>query len=108
MDTAASRVHDPRQPIFTDGLGARYRHDSADGPCEVLVLRDGFAPLPSFEFLVRERVNRLAGVRLSRMLSIAEQNLLPLDVESALCLTQQILTALAELHEDAPDACHGS
>jgi len=138
MDTAGTRVHDPRQPIFKDGLGARYRHDSAEGPCEILVLRDGFAPIPSFEFLVRERVNRLAhvrsghfarvydvehagdapkivlvsqsiaGVRLSRMLSIAEQNLLPLDVESALCLTHQILIAMAELHEDAPDACHGS
>lgn len=138
MDTAGTRAHDPRQPIFKDGLGARYRHDSTDGPCEILVLRDGFAPIPSFEFLVRERVNRLAhvrsdhfarvydvehggdgpkialvsqsvsGVRLSRMLSIAEQNLLPLDVESALCVIQQILTAMAQLHEDAPDACHGS
>src|SRR5258705_649718 len=138
MESHASRVHDPRQAIFKDGLGARYRRDDAEGPSEVLVLRDAFAPIPSFEFLVRERVNRLAhvrsehfarayevehvpdgakvaivsraaaGVRLSRMLAIAEQNLLPLDVESALCLLRQLLVAMSELHDDAPDACHGT
>src|SRR5258705_688989 len=138
MESHASRVHDPRQAIFKDGLGARYRRDDADGPSEILVLRDAFAPIPSFEFLVRERVNRLAhvrsehfaraydvehvpdgakvaivsraaaGVRLSRMLAIAEQNLLPLDVESALCLLRQLLVAMSELHDDAPDACHGT
>jgi len=136
MESNASRVHG--QAIFKDGLGTRHRRDNADGPFEVLVLRDAFAPIPSFEFLVRERVNRLAhvrsehfariydvehvtegakvalvsraaaGVRLSRMLAIAEQNLLPLDVESALCLLHQILTAMSELHDDAPDACHGT
>ena len=138
MDTASARVHDPRQAIFKDGLGTRHRRDASDGPCEVLVLRDAFAPIPSFEFLVRERVNRLAhvrgehfarvydvehvgegakialvsrsvaGVRLSRLLANAEQNLLPLDVESAFCLIHQILTGMAELHEDAPDACDGT
>jgi hypothetical protein len=138
METASTRVHDPRQATFKDGLGTRYAREGTDGPFEVLVLRDTFARIPSFEFLVRERVNRLAhvrsehfarvydvehvpegsklaivsravaGVRLSRMLAVAEQNLLPLDVESALCLTHQILTAMSELHEDAPDACHGS
>ena len=138
MESNASRVHDPRQAIFKDGLGTRHRRDNAEGPFEVLVLRDAFAPIPSFEFLVRERVNRLAhvrsehfariydvehvtegakvalvsraaaGVRLSRMLAIAEQNLLPLDVESALWLLHQVLTAMSELHDDAPDACHGT
>ncbi len=138
MESNASRVHDPRQAIFKDGLGTRHRHDDTDGPLEVLVLRDAFAQIPSFEFLIRERVNRLAhvrsehfarvydvehvtegakvaivsraaaGVRLSRLLAIAEQNLLPLDVESALCLLRQILTAMSELHDDAPDACHGT
>jgi len=138
METAGTGVHDPRQPIFRDGLGARYRVDGTDGPCDILVLRDTFASIPSCEFLIRERVNRLAhvrseqfarvfdvehggegpkialisqsvpGVRLSRLLTVAEQNLLPLDVDSALCLVQQIVTAMAELHEDAPDACHGS
>ena len=138
METASARAHDPRQAIFKDGLGTRHRRDASDGPCEVLVLRDAFAPIPSFEFLVRERVNRLAhvrsehfarvydvehvgegakialvsrsvpGVRLSRMLAGAEQNLLPLDVESAFCLIHQILISMAELHEDAPDACDGT
>ena len=138
MESNASRVHEPRQASFKDGLGTRHRRDEVDGSVEVLVLRDAFAPIPSFEFLVRERVNRLAhvrsehfarvedvehvpdgakvaivsraaaGVRLSRMLAISEQNLLPLDVESALCLLREILTAMSELHDDAPDACHGT
>ena len=60
METAGTRVHDARQAIFKDGLGTRFRHDAADGPVDILVLRDAFAPIRSFEFLVRERVNRLA------------------------------------------------
>ena len=138
METNAARVHEPRQALFKDGLGARYRRDGSDGPLDVLVLRDTFASIPSFEFLLRERINRLAhvrsesfarvldlehvpegaklaivskavpGVRLSRMLAVAEQNLLPLDIDSALYFTQQLLGAMAELHGDAPDACHGT
>jgi hypothetical protein len=138
METASTRVHDPRQATFKDGLGTRYRREGTEGPFEVLVLRDTFATIPSFEFLLRERLNRLAhvrsesiarvydvehvpegaklaiiskavpGVRLSRMLAVAEQKLLPLDVESALGLIHQLVTAMAELHDHAPDACHGT
>jgi PEGA domain-containing protein len=138
METNAARVHEPRQALFKDGLGTRYRRDGSDGPLDVLVLRDTFASIPSFEFLIRERINRLAhirsdsfarvldlehvpdgaklaivskavpGVRLSRMLAVAEQNLLPLDIDSALYLVQQLLGAMSELHADAPDACHGT
>ena len=138
METNAVRSHEPRQALFKDGLGIRYRREGSDGPLDVLVLRDTFASIPSFEFLLRERINRLAhvrsesfarvldvehvpdgaklaivsqavpGVRLSRMLAVAEQNLLPLDVESALYLIQQLLGAMSELHGDAPDTCHGT
>jgi hypothetical protein len=138
METAATRVHDPRQATFKDGLGTRYRREGTEGPLEVLVLRDTFATIPSLEFLLRERLNRLAhvrsesiarvydvehvpegaklaiiskavaGVRLSRMLAVAEQKLLPLDVESALGLIHQLVTAMSELHDHAPDACHGT
>ena len=138
METNAARVHEPRQALFKDGLGTRYRRDGSDGPLDVLVLRDTFASIPSFEFLIRERINRLAhirsesfarvldlehvpdgaklaivskavpGVRLSKMLTVAEQNLLPLDIDSALYLVQQLLSAMSELHNDAPDACHGT
>ncbi len=138
METNAARVHEPRQALFKDGLGTRYRREGSDGPLDVLVLRDTLASIPSFEFLIRERINRLAhvrgesfaqvldlehvpdgaklaivskavpGVRLSRMLAVAEQNLLPLDIDSALYLVQQLLGAMSELHADAPDACHGT
>jgi hypothetical protein len=138
METNAARVQEPRQTVFKDGLGARYRRDGSDGPLDVLVLRDIFSSIPSLEFLLRERINRLAhvrsesfarvldlehvpdgaklaivskavpGVRLSRMLSVAEQNLLPLDIDSALYFIQQLLGAMSELHGDAPDVCHGT
>jgi PEGA domain-containing protein len=138
METNAARAQEPRQALFKDGLGTRYRRDGSDGPLDVLILRDTFASIPSFEFLIRERINRLAhvrsdsfarvldlehvpdgaklaivskavpGVRLSKMLSVAEQNLIPLDVDSALYFIQQLLAAMAELHGDAPDACHGT
>jgi PEGA domain len=138
METNAARAQEPRQALFKDGLGTRNRRDGSDGPLDVLVLRDTFASIPSIEFLIRERINRLAhvrsdsfarvldlehvpdgaklaivskavpGVRLSRMLSVAEQNLIPLDLDSALYFIQQLLGAMAELHGDAPDACHGT
>ena len=138
METAATRVHDPRQATFKDGLGTRYRREGTEGPLEVLVLRDTLATIPSLSSCLRERLNRLAhvrsesigrvydvehvpegaklaiiskavpGVRLSRMLAVAEQKLLPLDVESALGLIHQLVTAMAELHDHAPDACHGT
>ena len=138
METNAARAQEPRQALFKDGLGTRYRRDGSDGPLDVLILRDTFASIPSFEFLIRERINRLAhvrsesfarvldlehvpdgaklaivskavpGVRLSKMLSVAEQNLIPLDLDSALYFIQQLLGAMAELHGDAPDACHGT
>src|SRR5205814_8128598 len=43
METASTRVHDPRQATFKDGLGTRYRREGTEGPFEVLVLRDTFA-----------------------------------------------------------------
>src|SRR5262249_32349192 len=46
--------------------------------------------------LVSEAVT---GVRLSQMLSVADQSLLPLDLDAALYLTRQILAATAQLHE---------
>ena len=137
METAGTRGQ-ALQATFRDGLGTRRLRDGADGPLEVLTLQQPLSAIPTFEFLLRERVSRLAsfrppsfahvhdiersegsklavvsdyvpGVRLSRhVLAIAEQNLLPLDVDSALCLIRKLVSALALLHEAAPDACHGA
>lgn len=52
--------------------------------------------------------DRVPGTRLSIMLAVAEQNLLPLDIDSALCMIRQLVSAVAMLHEAAPDACHGA
>jgi hypothetical protein len=128
----------PLQATFRDGLGTRYLWDGAGGALEVLTLHPHLGAVPTFESLVQERVTRLAqfrqpcyahvrdverdadasrlavvsdyvpGVRLSRMLAIAEQNLLPLDVDTGLCLIRQLLSAVATLHEATPDTCHGA
>jgi hypothetical protein len=128
----------PLQATFRDGLGTRYLWDGPGGPLEVLTLHPHLGAVQTFETLVQERVTRLAqfrqpcyahvrdverdadasrlavvsdhvpGVRLSRMLAIAEQNLLPLDVDSSLCLIRQLLSAVTTLHEATPDTCHGA
>jgi len=128
----------PLQATFKDGLGTRYLWDGAGGPLEVLTLHPFLGAIKSSEALIHERVSRLAqfregcyvhvrdverdaetsrlavvsdhvpGVRLSRMLTTAEQHLLPLDVSSALCLVRQLLSALATLHEATPDTWHGA
>src|SRR4026207_1357092 len=138
METNAARVHEPRQALFKDGLGTRYRRDGSDGPLDVLGLRDTFARIPSSAFCIRERIHGLAhirsesfarvldlehvpdgaklaivsnaapGVRLSKLLTVAEQDPLPPAIASALYLVQQLLSAMSELHNDAPDACHGT
>ena len=128
----------PLQTTFRDGLGTRYLWDGAGGPLEVLTLHSHLGAVSSFESLIQERVARLAqfrqpcyahvrdvehdadasrlavvsdyvpGVRLSRLLATAEQHFLPLDVDSALCLLRQLLSAVATLHEATPDTWHGA
>jgi serine/threonine protein kinase len=49
-----------------------------------------------------------AGVRLSDVLTFAEQSNVPLDIDAALCLLRQIVPAVAMLHEHAPDVAHGA
>ena len=138
MHTARSRG-EPLQATFRDGLGTRHLRDGEDGPLEVLTLPQHLTAVSTFEFLLRERVARLAqfrppcfahvrdvergeagasklaivsdhvpGVRLSRMLANAEQILLPLDVNTALCLIRKLVSAVAFLHETAPDVSHGA
>jgi hypothetical protein len=52
--------------------------------------------------------DRVPGVRLSEILTAAEQRLIPLEIDAALCLLRQIVPAIAALHAKAPDACHGA
>jgi hypothetical protein len=54
----------PGLPVlaFEDGLGRRYRvKTDGDHQLEILCLRSELTEIPSFEFSLRERVNRLAG-----------------------------------------------
>ena len=138
LGTRTEPLQMPLQATFRDGLGTRYLWDGAGGPLEVLTLHPHLGAITSFESLIHERVTRLAqfrepcyvrvrdvehdaassrlavvsdhvaGVRLSRMLTMAEQQLLPLDVASALCLIRQVLSAVATLHEATPDTWHGA
>jgi PEGA domain-containing protein len=48
------------------------------------------------------------GVRLSDLLAIAERRLIPLEYDGALGLLQQLLAAVAALHESVPHFSHGA
>ena len=51
---------------------------------------------------------RVAGIRLSELLTKAEEQDTPLDINSALLLIRQLTPAVAALHENARDAAHGA
>lgn len=48
------------------------------------------------------------GVRLSVLLTAAEERGVPVDLGAALCLLRQLVPAIAILHETARDAAHGA
>jgi serine/threonine protein kinase len=136
MDPAIARTPAPSF-VFEDGLGTRHHTtDAGNQPLEVLTLREELTAVPSFEFALRERASRLAGfrhacfghvrgvdktgatlavvsdrvegIRLSEILTVAEQQLLPVEIDAALCLIRQLVQAVALLHEQVPDVCHGA
>ena len=52
--------------------------------------------------------DHVSGVRVSDLLAIAERRLIPLEYDGAVGLLQQLLTAIAALHESVPHASHGA
>jgi hypothetical protein len=52
--------------------------------------------------------NARPGDRLSDVLTTAAKHDLVLDIDSALCLIRQLVTAMATFHEQAPDVAHGA
>ena len=52
--------------------------------------------------------DRVRGVRLSEVLATAERQGIPLELNAALCLIRQLVSAVAAFHEAAPDSCHGA
>lgn len=51
--------------------------------------------------------DHVEGTRLSELLRIAHEHRLALDTNAALCLIQQLVPAVALLHDNARDAAHG-
>jgi serine/threonine protein kinase len=51
---------------------------------------------------------RVRGVRLSELLAVVEREGIPVELNAALCLIRQLVSAVAALHEAAPDSCHGA
>jgi PEGA domain len=113
----------------TDATGAE--------PIERLCLHPELTKIPSFEFALRERASRLAafrhpcfarvrsidrlgdpsstlavvsdavrGVRLSTLLTSADRP--TIDINAAIHLIRQLVSAVAVLHEHAPDVGHGA
>jgi hypothetical protein len=52
--------------------------------------------------------DHVSGVRLSDLLAIAERRLIPLEYEGAIALVQQLVNAVAVLHETVPHVSHGA
>jgi serine/threonine-protein kinase len=52
--------------------------------------------------------DRVTGDRLSTILTVADRELIPLEIGAALALIQQLVDAVAVLHETVRDACHGA
>ena len=105
---------------------------------EILTLRPELAAAPSFDFALRERVARLAafqhdnfarirsvervepastlaivadcveGVRLAKILAVAETRRLTIDPGAAMFLIRQLVAAAGALHEQLPGVFHGA
>lgn len=52
--------------------------------------------------------DRVSGPRLSDVLAVADQQLLPLEINAALYLVRQLVHAVATLHEQTPAVAHGA
>jgi hypothetical protein len=52
--------------------------------------------------------DRVVGSRLSDILAVAHEHKLPLDLNAALCLIRQLVSAVARLHEHPTDMWHGA
>ena len=138
MDTITSAASTSPRPVFEDALGKRFHAVGPGGePLELLEVRDDLATAESFEASLRERVNALAGfqntsyarvrgvlrlpsgalgvvsdrvpgVRLSSLLTVAKQQLLSVEINAALCVIRQLVPAVAMLHERMPGMGHES
>ena len=123
---------------FQDSLGDRRTAPDSSGPetLELLYFRREIASAPSFESALRERTShlatfrdaqyarihgiepregtlalvseRIAGVRLSQLLELAEREPLALNINAGLAILRQLVPAVAVLHETARDVAHGA
>ena len=57
---------------------------------------------------LRLRSDGVDGTRLSRLIDVAQAQGVFLDIKAALCLTRQLVAALAALHDSARDLSHGA
>ncbi len=141
MPSTATNVTNASRPVeFSDGFGVRRRTADPATPEAVEILRidQALAGASSFEFMLRERVSRLAnfrhaafarvrrvdrldggrtlalvsdvpdGVRLSTLIADGAALGVPLDVNAALQLIRQLVPAIATLHQNARDVSHGT
>src|SRR4051812_22881542 len=140
MGSAAPHVMNRPVDDFADGFGVRLRAVDPTGQelLEFLRFSNVLLASQSFEFMLRERVSRLAnfrhgyyspvrrvdridggatlalvsetptGARLARILEVAAASRLELDINAALCLVRQLVPAVAMLHQNARDVSHGA
>ena len=140
MDQVLARPLAPSPTIvFRDGLGERHRVTDPTGKESVdLWYLSSELSAPALETGLRDRVNRLSGlrhasvnrllsvdrvnsgatlavisesaqgVRLSDLLAAAEKHHLSLDISTALCVIRQCLPAVAALYDHDHEIAHGA
>ena len=102
-----------------------FRDDFAAAPSFEPALRERVSALVGFQNTCFARVrsvqrlgqngsklvvisDRVPGARLSTILAVAKQHLLPLEINAALCLIRQLVPAVAALHDKMPAVGHGT
>jgi hypothetical protein len=95
-----------REPAFETAMRARieqlatFRHPS-------FARIRGLAHLPRVPSRLALASDDVEGKRLAELLTLAEQRLIPLEIDGALCLVRQLVPSIAALHACGSDAAHG-
>ncbi|HXH24526.1 MAG TPA: PEGA domain-containing protein [Vicinamibacterales bacterium] len=96
-----------RSPAFEDALKARIARLAPFQHAAFARVR-GIVPIATAPARLAIASEAVPGPRLSDLLAIAEQRLIPLEINAALAVVRQLVAAMAALHRFAPESAHGA
>lgn len=102
LDPALTRL-----PAFEDELKTRIARLAPFQHAAFARVR-GIVPIATAPGRVAIASEAVSGPRLSELLAIAEQRLIPLEINAALAVIRQLAAAMAALYRFAPDSAHGA